>query len=67
MFQFTRPHWGATRNAMPNYPDLHSFNSRARTGARLESCAHSTVAVEFQFTRPHWGATNKVSVVESPL
>ena len=57
MFQFTRPHWGATCAASRSAPTWARFNSRARTGARPSHPAWSIGEEAFQFTRPHWGAT----------
>ena len=56
MFQFTRPHWGAT-HARPRRGHPDRFNSRARTGARPKADALRDEWQMFQFTRPHWGAT----------
>ena len=60
MFQFTRPHWGATR-ANANNNTQTCFNSRARTGARHTALREMIAWWEFQFTRPHWGATEGVA------
>ena len=56
-FQFTRPHWGATKPARRSAATTCRFNSRARTGARLPGQRKQQHADMFQFTRPHWGAT----------